>query len=57
MKKTKKKTGDIDWEQQGRFDAATAWFEKLDQSPHVKDAVDLYSDDLYAAALDTIGPM
>jgi hypothetical protein len=53
--KKKKEGGDFDWQAQRKFEAATAWQEQLDQSPHSKGVIDLYSGDPYAVALNSKG--
>lgn len=46
---------EIDWQAQRAFEEATAWLEQLSEAPHVQGAVDLYSDNPYAAALRLSG--
>jgi hypothetical protein len=53
--KAKTESGGIDWEMQRKFEAATAWQEQLDHSPHFKGIIDLYSGDPYAVALRSTG--
>ena len=53
--KAKTKAKGIDWEAQRKFDAATAWHEQLDHSPHFKGVIDLNSGDPYAVALNSTG--
>jgi hypothetical protein len=58
--KAKAKSGGVDRQAQRKFEAATAWQDRLEQSPRFKGIIDLYSGDPYAVALrwtGTIGYM